>query len=166
MRVYQGSKKIHKWVSIIIAIPLFIIFVSGVLLSIAPKVNWLQPSASKPVAPELKLNYEDVLKIAKTIPEAEVSNWKDITQLDVRPTLGVIRVRAKNYWEIQIDAATGEILSSGLRIKTLLVAIHEGAWFSDAVRYYIFFPAAIGALGLLLSGLVLFFTPVFKRRKV
>lgn len=148
-----------------ISLPLLVIFATGILLSVAPKIGWLQPSAPKPAAPAMNLNYEQVLEIAKTIPEAQIRSWSDVTQLDVRPSLGVIRVRAKNYWEIQLDASNGAILSSGRRVKTLLVSIHEGNWFSEPVRYFIFFPAGIGALGLLITGLVLFFTPLLKRRK-
>ncbi|NJL24828.1 MAG: hypothetical protein HC902_06435 [Calothrix sp. SM1_5_4] len=76
----------------------------------------------------------------------------------------MIRVRAKNYWEVQIDGQSGAVLASAPRWKTLLILIHDGSWFASWVKPWIFLPAGVVAVLLWISGLgIWLLSPVRKR---
>lgn len=126
--------------------------------------TWVQPNYP-PLKSELKITFEQILETAKSIPEAKISTWKDVSQIDIRPDTGNIRVRSKNLWEIQIDGATGAINNSGIRRVSWLTGLHEGAQFGPWVRYGIFLPSSIAVFFLLLSGVAIFFQPLIHRRK-
>jgi hypothetical protein len=107
----------------------------------------------------LKITFDEVLAAAKSVPEAQISDWKDVSQIDIRPGTGNIRVRSKNLIEIQIDGATGKIMGAKPRRVSMLVSLHEGAEFGPWIRYGIFFPSAICVFFLLISGVAVFFQP-------
>lgn len=157
-------RKWHRWVSIVIAIPFLITVVTGILLASRGFNTWVQPSYP-PVASSLKISFDEVLAAAKTVPEAQITDWKDVSQIDIRPGTGNIRVRSKNMIEIQIEGGTGKVMGSSIRRVSWLVSLHEGAEFGPWIRYGIFFPSAICVFFLLVSGVAVFFQPLIARRK-
>lgn len=157
-------RKWHRWVSIFIAIPFLVTVVTGILLATRGFNTWVQPNYPA-LNSDLKVNFEQILEVAKSVPEAKITGWKDVSQIDVRPAKGNIRVRSKNHWEIQIDGGTGTIANSGVRRVSWLVSLHEGAEFGPWVRYGIFFPSSILVFFLLISGVLIFFQPYILRRK-
>lgn len=157
-------RKWHRWVSIVIAIPFLITVVTGILLASRGFNPWVQ-SSYPPVASSLKISFDEILAAAKTVPEAQISDWKDVSQIDIRPSTGNIRVRSKNMIEIQIEGGTGKVTGSSIRRVSWLVSLHEGAEFGPWIRYGIFFPSALCVFFLLLSGVAVFFQPLIARRK-
>lgn len=152
--------------AIILAVPLIIIFSTGILLSISSKVQWLQPKVeTKSIPPEgISLSFDRILEIAQSVPEAEIKTWNDVAQIDARPKSSVVRVRAKNYWEVQIHGHTGDVLSSAKRWKTFFILVHDGSWFAEWIKSWIFIPSGIGALLLWITGILIWIIPVFKKR--
>lgn len=145
----------HRWISIIVALPFSIIVVTGLIMTTRGFNTWVQPDYPEFNA-ALKLDFDDILKIVQKVPEANILTWKDVSQIDVRPSAGNIRVRSKTLnWEVQINGETGLITSSAPRRQSLLVSIHEGAYFGPLVRYGVFLPSSIGVFFLLLSGIYL-----------
>lgn len=137
------------------ALPFSVIVVTGLIMTSRGYNTWVQPAYPEFKA-QLKLNFDDILKISQGVPEAKIKTWTDISQIDIRPTTGNIRVRSKSdNWELQINGETGEITSSAPRRQSMLVSIHEGAYFGPFVRYWIFLPSSIGVFFLLLSGIYL-----------
>lgn len=157
-------RKWHRWVSIIIALPFLITILTGILLASRGFNAWVQPQYP-PSKAELKISFDQILEAAKSVPETKITNWKDISQIDIRPKNGQIRVRAKNLWEVQIDGSTGAVLGAGIRRVSWLVSLHEGAEFGPWVRYGVFFPSAIAVFFLLVSGVAIFFQPLLPRFK-
>lgn len=157
-------RKWHRWVSIIIAIPFLITVVTGILLASRGFNTWVQPQYPS-IQSNLKISFDDVLKAAQTVPEAQITSWNDVSQIDIRPGTGNIRVRSKNLWEIQIDGGNGKVVGSNIRRVSWLVSLHEGAEFGPWVRYGIFFPSALAVFFLLVSGVAVFFQPLLARRK-
>ncbi len=157
-------RKWHRWVSIVIAIPFLVTVVTGILLASRGFNTWVQPQYP-PVNSTLKIGFTEILAVAKSIPDAQISGWNDISQIDIRPGTGNIRVRSKNMLEIQIDGANGKIMGAKTRRVSLLVSLHEGAEFGPWIRYGIFLPSAICVFFLLLSGVAVFFQPFIARRK-
>jgi len=158
-------RKWHRWVSILIALPFLLTVSTGILLATRGFNPWMQPSYETSSAPELKVSFEQMLAAARSVPEARVESWSDISQIDIRPKKGQIRLRARHdHWEIQVDSVSGAVLGAGKRRVSWFVALHEGAFFGPWVRYGIFFPSALGVLFLTLSGLLIFFQPIRRRR--
>ena len=148
-----------------ITLPFLITVLTGITLATRGFNTWVQPK-NLPLKSELKITFPEILAAVQTVPEAQIQTWKDVSQIDIRPDAGNIRVRSKHtHWEIQVDGQTGQVVSHGIRRFSWLVAIHEGAYFGPIVRYGIFFPSAVGVFFLLVSGIALYFQPFLKNRK-
>jgi len=158
------NRKLHKWGALIVALPLLVIILSGILLQFKKQADWIQPPGQEGTGTVPALSFDAILEAARSVPESEITTWDDVDRLDVRPGKGVIKVRAKNSYEIQIDAATGKILWQQNRLSDVIENIHDGSFFHDSVKIWIFFPAALILLGLLATGLMIFFQPYFNHR--
>jgi uncharacterized iron-regulated membrane protein len=160
------NRKIHQWGSILIALPLVIVLITGVLLLLKKDFAWIQPPTIKGEEKGLALNFDQVLAIARTVPAAGIETWADVDRLDVRPGEGMLKVCAENSWEIQIDANSGQVLQVAYRRSDLIERIHDGSFFGDYAKLWVFLPSALVLIGLWVTGLVLFFHPyVVKARK-
>jgi len=165
VRWVQFNRVIHRWSSILVAVPVLVVILSGLLLLLKKEVNWIQPPSQRGSSKEFVLGFDQVLDIAKTVPEAGIEGWEDINRLDVRPSKGMLKVRAENRWEIQIDTQSGEILQVAYRRSDLIESLHDGSFFHDKVRLWIFLPSAVVLLGLWLTGLYLFILYLYLGRR-
>ncbi len=161
----RDTRKIHRWGSILIAIPFLIVLISGLFLQLKKDVAWIQPESKEGVSTIPSISFEEILEAAKTIPEAEISTWKDIDRLDVRPDKGMVKVRAVNHWEIQIDTQTGAVLQSEYRRSDIIEAIHDGSWFHESAKLWIFLPTGIIVTVLWITGIYMFFIPYLNKRR-
>ncbi len=164
------NRKLHNWGAIMIALPVIIVLVTGVLLLLKKDFDWLQPPTIKGEQKGIGIGFDDILAVARTVPEAEIESWADIDRLDVRPGKGMLKVRAENRWEIQIDGNTGAVLQVAYRRSDLIESIHDGSFFGDHAKLWVFLPSALVLIGLWVTGMVLFFHPYLvkarKRRSV
>lgn len=159
------NRKVHYWASIALAVPILIVIVSGILLQTKKQFEWIQPVEQRGASKTPTISLPEVLEISKTVAEAEIKSWDDINRLDVRPSRGMLKVRAANNWEIQIDTQTGAILQSAYRRSDIIESIHDGSFFHDAVKMWIFLPAGIVLLLLWLTGIYLFALPLWVKRR-
>lgn len=169
MKFSKLNRDVHRWGSILIAVPVAVVIVTGVILQLKKKSTWIQPPTLKGSATEVSLSFEEILVAVQNIPVTHVTSWEDIDRLDVRPGKGMIKVRCRNRWEVQLDAKTGNVLQVAYRRSDLIESIHDGSFFHDRVKLWVFLPAAL-VLGVLwLTGIYLFFLPFYvkwkKRRK-
>jgi uncharacterized iron-regulated membrane protein len=163
--MFRSFRKWHRWISVIIALPFVITITTGIILATRGFNSWVQPEYA-PIKSSLNVSFDQILAAAKSVPEAKIEEWKDVSQIDIRPATGNIRLRAKfTQWEIQIDGTTGLVTGTGIRRASLLVSLHEGAYFGPVVRYGIFLPSAVGVFFLLVSGIVIFVQPYLNKRK-
>ena len=166
MKMPRLNRLIHRWGSIVIALPTLVVLVSGVALQLKKQSDWIQPATQVGSQQPPELSFAQILQVAKTVPEAQVQDWDDIDRLDVRPGKGMLKVRCKNRWEIQLDTTSGEILQVAFRRSDLIESIHDGSFIGDIVKLGIFLPTAIVLLVLWGTGIYLFFLPrLAKRRK-
>ncbi len=86
-------------------------------------------------------------------------------RLDVRPGRGVVKVRAKNRWEVQIDAVTGEVLQVAYRRSDFIESLHDGSFFGHFTKHWIFLPTAIILFVLWGTGIYLFLLPYLVKRR-
>jgi hypothetical protein len=158
-------RKAHYWVSICLALPLLVIVGSGLMLQWKKQVPWIQPTEQKGDAKTPSVSFEKVLEACRGIPQTEVATWSDVERVDVRPKKGMLKVLARNHWEVQLDAATGDVLQVAYRRSDTLEGIHDGSWFHEAVKFGLFIPVGLGVLFLLGTGVYLFLVPILARRR-
>ena len=157
-------RKAHYWGAIACAIPLLIVISSGILLLVKKESTWIQPATIKTQSTTPSISFDKILEVAKTVPEAEIRQWKDIDRLDVRPNKGVIKIRSHNSWEIQIDPTTAAVLQVAFRRSDIIESLHDGSYFHDNAKLMIFLPTALLLLMLWITGVYLFLLPYMKRK--
>lgn len=160
----KWSRKLHRWGAIVVALPLILIISTGLLLQVKKQVSWVQPPTQAGVSDIPTLTFDEILQAARAVPEASIHTWDDIDRLDVRLAQGIIKVRAKNRYEIQLDAATGDVLQIAYRRSDLIESLHDGSFFHDRVKLYIFLPVGAILLALWLTGLYLWILPISAKR--
>lgn len=168
VRFRQLSRSLHLWGALVIFIPIVIVIGSGLLLQVKKEFEWIQPPTQKGQHPSPTLSFDAILQIASQVPEAKIEAWQDIDRLDVRPGKGIIKILGNNKVEIQIDSQTGEVLQTAYRRSDTIEAIHDGSWFFESAKLWVFLPVAIVLLFLWVSGLVLLYTTLtsrFRRNK-
>jgi uncharacterized iron-regulated membrane protein len=159
------NRKVHYWAAIIIALPILVVIASGILLQLKKELTWVQPPEQRGSGKEVSLDFSRVIDICRTVPQAGVQNWSDVNRIDVRPSRGMMKVWANSNWEIQIDTKTGEILQVAYRRSDIIEAIHDGSWFHDRAKLWIFLLSGITLFLLWLTGMYLFFLPIIMRAR-
>jgi uncharacterized iron-regulated membrane protein len=165
MKLQVLTRRVHYWGAIVVSAPLLVVIVTGILLQLKKELPWVQPPEQRGTGKEPAVSLAQVLAACRGVPEAEVETWDDVNRIDVRPSRGLIKVWAKNSWEVQLDAYSGEVLQVAYRRSDLIESLHDGSWFHDAAKLWLFLPAAVVLLGLWLTGLYLFWLPIVVRRR-
>jgi uncharacterized iron-regulated membrane protein len=159
------NRNIHKWLSLLIALPLLVTIFSGILLLTRKEFAFIQPPTSQGVGNVPSISFAQILEQAKTVEQAGISSWDSIDRLDVRPDKGIVKVRAKSSWEIQIDSQSGEIKQVASRRSDIIEKIHDGTFFQSKANLWLMLPVTMALLSLSVTGIILFFRPYYKRRK-
>lgn len=165
MHFKKANRLTHKWLSIVIAIPLLVVFVTGILLLTKKEFAFIQPPTARGQGSIPSVSFEQVLSIANTVKSAQVSSWGDIDRLDVRPSKGIIKIRGVNQIEIQIDSATGEILHVAKRRSDFIESIHDGTFFEKNANLWLMLPVAIIAILMSITGIIMFVIPYLKKKR-
>ncbi|MEM9178320.1 MAG: PepSY-associated TM helix domain-containing protein [Pseudomonadota bacterium] len=160
-------RQIHYWLSLAVAVPAVIIFCAGIFLMLKKEVAWIQPpTASGIVSDQIaEISFEDMVVAARAHPEAQIQDWTDIDRIDLRVGKGIAKLRAKSGWEVQVDTNSGDVLSVAYRRSDLIEQIHDGSFFSDAVKLYIFLPTGILLILMWGTGLYLFLLPKLRPKR-
>jgi len=165
MKASVWNRKIHRMGAILIAVPLLIVIVSGILLLLKKDVAWIQPPTQRGVGTSPTISFERVLEAARGVEEARIESWDDVDRLDVRPGKGVVKVRAKSSWEVQVNTETGDVLHVAYRRSDWIESIHDGSFFHRLAKLWLFLPSAVVLLGLWGTGMYLFFLPRLAKRR-
>jgi uncharacterized iron-regulated membrane protein len=165
MKLHTFNRRFHYWAAILAALPVLVIFCSGLLLQMKKQMAWVQPPEQRGGSQELSLSFPQILAACRSVKEAQIETWEDVNRLDVRPSRGMIKVWAKNNWEVQLDSHTGDILQVAYRRSDMIEAIHDGSWFHESAKLWLFLPIGCTLLLLWLTGIYLFFLPIFVRRR-
>jgi uncharacterized iron-regulated membrane protein len=148
-------RKYHRIISIMVALPFFIVLISGLLLQVRQQVEFIQPKALS----ASKIEGKSLLTVSEIIQFAGV-RAEEIDQIIFKPGKFQLSLRLKSNEEIQLHPQTGDILKRAPRLTNFLIEIHQGSYFTEWGQYLVFLPSALGLLFLLISGLVL-----YQRRK-
>lgn len=164
MNLMKLNRKIHKWGALVIALPLIMVIGSGILLMLKKEVSWIQPKTLKGASYDLSVSFDRILEAASSASEAEIKTWEDVDRLDVRPSKGIVKVRSKNRVEVQVDTSTGRVLQVAKRNSDLIESIHDGSFFFEKAKFWIFFPSCLVLLLLWVTGICLFLYPYIRKK--
>lgn len=153
------SRKCHRWGAILVALPFLLVILTGLLLQLKKEWAWVQPPTARGKGKEPTVSLDALLRAVRSVPEAEVSGWPDVDRIDVQPGRGIAKVQARNRWEVQVDLQTAEVLQVAYRRSDLIESLHDGSWFHDRAKLWVFLPTAVVVLGLWVTGVYLFFLP-------
>lgn len=158
-------RKIHHWGSLFIMVQMGLMIGAGLLLMLKKEINWIQPPTETGIARDAvpALGMDMLFNIATDIPELDVKSWSQLARVDVKPSKGVVKFVAENNWEAQLDTHTGTILAVKFRRSDIIESLHDGSYFADWVKLYVFFPSGIILLALWGTGIYLFVLPHWKR---
>lgn len=160
-------RQVHYWLSLAIALPAVIMFAAGIFLMLKKEVAWIQPpTVSGVVSGEVPaISFDQMLEAARAHPEAQIEAWTDIDRIDLRVGKGIAKLRAESGWEVQVDTHSGEVLSVAYRRSDLIETIHDGSFFNDAVKLYVFLPTGMLLIVMWGTGLYLFLLPRFRKKR-
>lgn len=166
MKINKLIRDIHHWGSPILMLPLGVIIIAGLFLMLKKDVDWIQPPTQRSAIavegpPDITL--AELYEAAAAIEELEITAWDQFDRIDVKSDRGVIKFIAPNRWEAQIDMTTLEVLSLEYRRSDLFEQIHDGSFFADWVKTFVFLPVGVVLLFLWLTGIWMFFEPYIKR---
>lgn len=159
------SRKLHRWGAVTTAVPLLVVILSGVLLQLKKEWSWVQPPTRSGSGIAPRLDFDSILAASQQVEKAQIRGWDDIDRLDVRPDRGLVKVRAKSGFEVQLDSTSGEVLQTAYRRSDLIESLHDGSFFADWVKLGIFLPSAILLFGLWCTGVYLWILPHRAKRK-
>ena len=159
------SRRLHRWGAISVGLPLLCIVTSGLLLQVKKQLPWVQPHEQRTAVATPSTSWDLILAAAKAMPEAGVQGWEDIDRVDVRPGKGIMKVITTSRWETQLALADGAVLQVAYRRSDLIESLHDGSFFGDAAKSWVFLPAGLVLLALWLTGLYLWMLPWLIKRK-
>jgi uncharacterized iron-regulated membrane protein len=143
----------------LVAVPFLVVLVTGILLQVKKEFTWVQPPTVKGTGKEPAAAFDAILAATAAVPEAEVRSWADIDRLDVRPKDGVVKVQCKNRYEVQVDSRTAEVVQVAYRRSDWIESIHDGSFFHEAAKLYVFLPVAVLMLTIWVTGIHLWLLP-------
>ena len=160
-------RQVHYWLSLAVFLPAGVMFIAGGFLMLKKEIEWIQPSTQRGVVEDTipAASWEQMLASARAHPEAGIAEWSDIDRIDLRVDRGVAKLRAKSGWEVQVDTATAEVLNVAYRRSDLIESIHDGSFFSDEVKLYLFLPTGILLVVMWGTGIYLFLLPRMRKKK-
>jgi len=165
MKLQVLLRKIHNWSSIIISLPLIVIIGAGLFLQLKKEIERIQPPTMKGEVREgvPRATLQEMFDAAKAVEIAEITTWEELERVDFKPDKGIIKFVPKSQWEVQVDTDTAEVLSVTYRRSDVIEQIHDGSYFADWVKLWVFFPVGITLLVLWMTGIYMFFLPYVKK---
>lgn len=167
MRLPILNRRIHYWGTLAVAIPLFVVMTTGILLQLKKEIPWVQPSERKGNGTVPTVSFDEMLVKIQSEPGFEHVTWDDVKRIDVRPSKGIAKWTLSGDWEFQVDSETAQVLQFAIRRSDWIEAMHDGSFFGgDVAKYGVFLPAALALVIMWGSGLWMFWQPIqAKRRK-
>jgi hypothetical protein len=120
-------RKIHKWISVPLFVFMFLIGTTGLLLG-WKKTAGILPSTKKGSNTEAStwISLDKIQSTAQKFVKDSLKLSTEIDRIDVRPQKGVAKIIfTEHFTELQIDCATGKILSISQRNSDIIEKIHD-----------------------------------------
>jgi uncharacterized iron-regulated membrane protein len=167
--MFRNLRILHRWIGIISSLFMVLMAGSGLFLALKKKVDWIQPPSQKgEQIQELSeiISIESAGKAAFAVGLANLKALDDVDRFELHAGKSIYKITSKeNFHEVQVDAKTGKVLSVAKRNDQLIEKIHDMSFFSGFTYDYLLPLVSISLLFLGLSGIYMFFTPVYRRWK-
>ncbi|MCP4707064.1 MAG: PepSY domain-containing protein [Planctomycetes bacterium] len=167
MKLYKLFWDTHKWVGIILSIVFLNLAVTGLLLLVKKKYDWIQPATQKGTEGNVAdyITIEALFDAVLGAGHEDFQSPEDIDRIDFRPDKRIHKVISVHHnSELQIDAVTGQVLSNKTRRSDLLEQIHDGYFFGDWAHDWLMPLVALGLFFLSASGLYLWLQPKIRKK--
>lgn len=161
-KVIRIARKIHRMSAILLFFFFFFVAITSVLLGWKKHSgDYLMPETRRGTSADLNrwmpLQQLDSIALAAFSSSFATEPSPEIDRMDVRKDDGIVKFTFKNnFKEVQLDGATGDVLSTGVRRSDFIESIHDGSVLDE------FFGTGSGVLKLLYSTIMglglLFFT--------
>lgn len=159
------NRRLHRWGALAIGIPFLVVIVTGLVLQVKKQVRWVQPAERQTEVRTPTVPYSVVMENARRVPEAGIQSWEDIDKIDVRPGKGMLKLIAKNRWELQMDIATGEVLQVAFRRSDWIETFHDMSWIHGSAKLWLGVPVGLVVLGLWLTGVYMWWVHYQGRKR-
>lgn len=168
-RVLRTTRSVHRWTGVVLFVFFFVIGVTSVLLGWKKDVAWIMPPTARGSSTELAdwLPPDTLVATAQMALTDALGPAYDptIDRLDYRPDKGTVKFLFKDhYGEVQLDGATGEVLSIGIRRSDFIEHIHDGSIVSDPVKLIYSTVMGLATIVFTVSGFWLWYGPRRMRR--
>ena len=159
-------RKVHYWTSLPLFLTIFIIASTGILLSLKKDFDALQPptQAGSSIG-QLERPVADLVAAVTTVPGHAGATWRDVERIDLRPGDGIAKVILHSRTEVQVDLATGKVLSVAYRTSDWLETIHDFSFLGGWSKYVFSLGSGILILGMASTGVYLFLLPMLAKRR-
>jgi uncharacterized iron-regulated membrane protein len=123
----------HIWGSVISLFAIVIFFATGYFMQIRRDVPVVMPKSlqaktesGKKIKYTHNITHDDILQAVIAQPEMGVKGWDDIYQFDWRPKKSMVKVKANNLMEAQVNTATGKVEQVMKRNYDWISRLHAG----------------------------------------
>ncbi len=168
MKPFKFFWDTHKWTGIVLSVVLLNVAITGFLLLIKKKADWIQPPTQVGAPGEWQdlAPLSEVLQTVFAQGHEDFRTIDDVDRIDFRPGKRVHKVRSKHHHsEMQVDAMTGQVLGVATRRSDLLEQIHDGSFFGNWVHDWAMLLVPPGLVFLVASGFYLWLAPILRRRR-
>ncbi|THH37670.1 PepSY-associated TM helix domain-containing protein [Neolewinella litorea] len=168
-RVLRQTRRIHRWSGITLFVFFFVIGVTSVLLGWKKDSTYIMPATARGSSTELTewLPTAELLARAQTTLVDSLGSAYDptIDRIDYRPDKGSLKFLFKDhYGEVQLDGATGQVLSVGIRRADFIEQVHDGSIVSDLFKLIYSTIMGLATIVFTVSGFWLWYGPRRMRR--
>ena len=168
MKYFKFFWKAHKWVGIVLSIVFINLAVTGFLLLIKKKFDWIQPPTQQGAegAPADFITTEQLFDIVLSQDHPDFQSLDDIDRVDFQPAKRIHKVRSiHHHSEIQVDAVTGAVLYDDQRLSDLLENMHDGSFLGEWAHAYLMPLTALALLFMSASGLYLWINTHLRKKR-
>jgi uncharacterized iron-regulated membrane protein len=134
-KTLRATRKLHRLSGISLFVFFFIMAVTGILLGWKKHSGeMIMPGTYKGTTTEMAewLPLNQLSLQASAALEEHTGARSEIDRIDVRPSKGSLKFLFKNrQLEVQLDGATGEVLSVGRRHSDWIEQVHDGSIIDD-----------------------------------
>lgn len=165
--MFRNIRAIHRWIGVVNALFVCLMAATGFLLAIKKRAAWLQPPTQKGAEIQTLNEIQPINAIAQAAFAAglpELKTKDDVDRFELHVDKNIFKVTSKaGYREVQVEAKTARVLSTGDRNDSFTEHIHDMSFFAPWMHDWVLPGVAICLFLLGASGVYMFFVPVFRR---
>lgn len=165
--MFRNTRTLHRWIGVITSLFMILMAFTGFFLAIKKRVAWIQPPTKKGTQFEQFTEIAPISKIADAVFAAGIDEMQTMDQIDrfeLHLSKRIFKVTStQGYHEVQVDAKTAEVLSVAKRTDMFMEQVHDMSFFAPWMHDWVLPAVAISLVTLGITGIVIFFVPIFRR---